>query len=629
MPAAGGTLWVCFTIPDALPDDGPILSFLAPDEEAGLAQQLGERVLSGRAIAVEVRAQARAAYLDLVARIAATPIGGRTLRQALAGPAGTSRWWFLKTSEKDCEWPGDFYTTVIRLLCVKRAAEQCGADRVVVRGGPSDFARIVAGTDAGTGWRPAGWLVAAIARGVAARLRLAARYFRLARAFRRAPSRGGDRVDVLLHAQWDWSVRPTADGLLRDRYFTELPGELGRHGLRVAWLALCEPASRGAAAAAHPLDRIAAAVAGRGDVVPAERYLTSRRILAAALDFTCVARLLEFGRSPVFRSLFVVEGFDLFPAMWRQLVGLAAGSSVARLELVASATEAACRDVKPRALLTFLELFLQSRAIYAGARRLPEPPALWSTQHAAYGRDKLFGVVDPKRELRGEPDGLAVPAPDGLFVMGPLSRDMWIENGFAEETVVVTGGLRYQHVRLLPERPARPRPRRRLLLIGSLNVDADLDMCRAAAAAVSGLDAIDVAFRNHPAHQLTETAEFRPLRGLIASAGGDLSADLDAADLVLFNHSSVAEEALLRGTPVWQWLWAGVNESAFLDLPVVPRFTSVAALRESLAAFVRAPQRFRPSAQVRETVWRQCFGPEPERAATRIAERVAALVGVH
>lgn len=621
------TLWVCFKSPDVLPDDALLLSFLSPDAEAAAERRFGDRVLSGRAIATEVRAQARDAYLDLVARIAATPIDGRTLREALAGPDGTSRWWFLKTSEKDCEWPGDFYTTVIRLLCVRRAVETCGTRRVVVRGGPVDFARIVARAYAGSASRPTCWLGAALCRGLAARLQLAGRYLRLLLVLRGRPVRRGDRIDVLLHAQWDWSLLAAPDGTLRDRYFRELPGELERRGLHVAWLALCEPTSGGSAAVGRPIRHIAAAVASRPEVIPLERYLTWRQILGRALDFRYLAGLLPFGRSAAFRSLFVVEGFDLFPELWCQLVGQAAGSTISRLELIASATEEACRDLKPRAVLTFLELFLQSRAIYAGARRVAGRPALWAAQHAAYGRGKLYGILDPKRELRGEPDGLGIPAPDGLFVMGPLSRDIWVENGFSGDTVVVTGGLRYQHVRMLPERPGAERFPRRVLLVGSLDLDADLDMCGAAAAAVAGLDSIELAFRDHPAYRLTGKPDFERYRGLIVPAGGELSADVDTADLVLFNHSSVAEEALLRGKPVWQWLSAGANESAFLDLPVVPRFTSVTALREALAAFVRAPDLFRPRPDVREMVWRQCFGPEPERAATNIADRVAVLVG--
>lgn len=627
VPNPGRTLWICFTSPDALPDDDPILSFVSPDAEAALEQRFGDRVLSGRAIAAEVRAEARAAYIDLVARIAATPLEGQTLREALTASDGTSRWWFVKTSEKDCEWPGDLYTTLIRLLCVKRVADAHGARRVVLHGAPAGFARIVRRAYGGSP-APASWLTVfaarALALGVAARARLIAKYLRLRLALGGLPRTLRRRVDVLLHAQWGWSVRTEPDGRLRDRYFTDLPAALTGRGLTVAWLALCEMSTTGATGRAAR--GIRGELASHPDVVPLERYLTWRQIVGRAADVSDVFRFLAFARRPAFRALFVVEGFDLYPELSRQIVELLAGSAIPRLELIASGAEAACRELRPAILLTFLELFLQSRALYAGARRLPERPRLWAAQHAAYGRDKLFGVVEPKRELRGEPDGLGVPAPDGVFVMGELSRDIWLENGFGEDAVVVTGGLRYQHVRIARPAAAPLRPRPRILLIGSLNVEADLDMCEAAVAAVASPTSVELAFRNHPAFWLSATPRFARYRDMIAPSRCELAADLDGTDLVLFNHSSVAEEAILRGIPAWQWLWAGVNESSFLDLPVVPRFTAAGALREALVAWQRSPETFRPSLQAQDTILRQCFGSEPDRASDRIADHVAALV---
>src|SRR5581483_6934959 len=103
--------------------------------------------------------------------------------------------------------------------------------------------------------------------------------------------------------------------------------------------------------------------------------------------------------------------------------------------------------------------------------------------------------------------------------------------------------------------------------------------------------------------------------------------DLAEADVVLFTHSGLAEEALLRGLPVWQWLWAGFNTSVFLDLPVIPTFTSVPALRAAFESLLADPDAHRPARATQELVLRECFGPEPAAAEGRVAEALLALLG--
>jgi surface carbohydrate biosynthesis protein (TIGR04326 family) len=623
-------LWVCFELPAAEPPTHThVLSFLPPALEEEAERRWSVRVVSGRALVQEVRPHARAMYLDLIARLGSTPIEGRTLRQVLAVDGRFSRWWFVKTSEKDCEWPDDLYVTVLRLSAVKAAADRFAATAVVVFGGSRQFAEIVRGAwapadePARVPWRRrAAWLAA----GLVGRLGLLASYVRVWLLLLRFRARRPAAFDVLLHAQWGWTVRLTPTGDVRDGYFRELPSALRRRGLRVGWLASCEPGTSASGRTDKLHDAIRAS--RRPDVVIFERYLGITDIVRAALDFRLLIRAMRFTRAAAFRELCAMDRFDLSPVLREQILGLLAGPGTPRLELIALGASRACAEARPRAVLTFLELILQSRAIYVAARAWGGRPAVWAAQHAAYGRDKLFGVVDAKRELRGEPDGLGIPAPDGIFVMGDVSRDIWTGNGLPAERVLITGGLRYQHVRI-SRSPAATMPRavHRLLLIGSLDEAADLDMCEAVVAAAGGNKTFDLVFRDHPARRRTGTPAFRPFEGRVRPSSSDLVEDIDAAHVVIFNHSSVAEEAVLRGVPAWQWLWAGVNESAFLDLPLVPCFTSVRDLRAALEAFHRDPGAFAPTAEVQETVWRRCFGPAPHRAADRIAAAVEKLIG--
>src|SRR5207247_6495497 len=93
-PHPGRELWVLFARPPVpLPDGAAALSFLRPFEEEELAAHLGPGLLRGRLVVDDVRDEARRTYVEVTARLAATPVlpGGRSLRKALGG-RGASRW---------------------------------------------------------------------------------------------------------------------------------------------------------------------------------------------------------------------------------------------------------------------------------------------------------------------------------------------------------------------------------------------------------------------------------------------------------------------------------------------------------------------------------------------------------
>lgn len=619
-------LWICFEAPAGpLPDGTLALGFLRADVEESLAARWGGQYVSGRTLAQEVRQDARRHYLDLIARIGATPIEGLTLRQALQGPGGYSRWWFLKTSEKDCVWDEDVvYTTIIRLLCVKRVADKHGIRRLRLFGGSPALACALATVfELPAPSTPLAAPLLALGRGLLNRLAGTIFYLRLCRLLGRAPSRPRGEYDVLLQAHVDWSLAAGPDGRLHDRYFAEVPAALAAEGQRVGWLAWCEP---DAGIRRRPLQDVIAAVRPHPSVILLEGYLRPYDIVSRIWNWRYLAAFFRFSRREAFRNLFRVEGFDLFPLLRAQMLPLFAGSSIGRWELLALAAERACREARPKMLLTFLELFLHARALYAGARAGAPTVKIWSAQHASYSSDKTFGSVRADLELQGRPDGCAIPAPDGIFAMGDLARRLWLGAGFSGEQVPVTGGLRYQTIRIQQRPPAPRGGTPTLLVIGGMNETLDADMCGAVQAAARHLP-FRLCLRDHPHYRLSARRSFAPFRTVFEISRGTVEEDLQAADLVVFTHSGMAEEAFLRGIPTWQWLWAGFNSSVFVDLHVIPTFTTIAELRGALEGYLAAPDAYRPQRDSQELVLRQCFGPDPARASKDIRDRMLALLG--
>ena len=618
-------LWVCFEPPATdLPPYVLVLSFMSPSAEAAMHERWSAQMLSGRILVNEVRSRGRQEYVGLIARVAATPcVGGRTLRQALGGPAGYSRWWFLDITEKDCVSDDDtIYVTILRLMAVQAVKDEYGIKRVELRGGDPLFAAAL-GRE-GTARESMADIARAIGFGVLGRLALIAEYVGLWWKLRTLPVPPSEQRDVLLQAYWDWTVRPDINGNLQDRYFTNLPAQLAGRGLRTGWLASCEPSAEHRQFGRKKRDVVAASCA-HPEVTLLERYLTLADILRAAWNLRYPIQATRFVIDRRFRSLCRIGTFNLYPLVRKQLLRAVWGGTFCRLQLVATATARACRQLRPKMVLTCFELFLRSRAIYAGVRACSPRVAVWAAQHAGYSSDKTLGVFDPEIEVRGIPDGCAMPVPDGIFALGDLSRSVWEASGFAPGRVVLTGGLRYQTVRIEPPVARESRSSASVLLVGGMHEGTHMELCEAALAATSGLP-VRLQWRDHPSYLFSQRPAFRRFSRSITVTTGTLDEDLRTADLVLFTQSGVGEEALLRGIPTWQWLWAGFNISPFVDLPLIPTFTSVAALRLELESFLRDVEPYQPAAEIQQRVLYECFGPDPGGASARIADAVHDMI---
>jgi surface carbohydrate biosynthesis protein (TIGR04326 family) len=619
-------LWVCFEPPAAdPPSHALILSFMTPTAETTIEQRWGSQIVSGRILVDEVRARARAEYLRLIARIGSTPcVGGRTLRQALHGPGNYSRWWLLDVTEKDCLLDEDTtYVTIMRLMAIDALKDRYSIERVRLHGAAPEFASALGEAAAVRGSIAS--LVRSVGFGLLARLAVTVEYVRLWWTLRRLPVPPPERRDVLLQAYWDWTVRPDGKGGLRDRYFTTLPARLASRGVSVGWLACFEPYSEPWQRGRRRRDVVAASRA-HGEITLVERYLSLADVVRVTANLRYPIEATRFLFDRQFRRLCRAGAFDLYPLIRRQLLRAVWGGTFCRLQLAAAGTSRACRQLRPRIVLALFELLLRSRAFYAGVRASSPGVRLWAAQHAGYSSDKTLGVFDPDVELRGAPDGCAVPAPDGIFVLGDLSRRIWEANGLAPEHVVPTGGLRFQDVRIDSRAPRAAGGEMSVLLAGGMCEAAHLDLCDAVVAAASGLASMRIRWRDHPNYVFSRRPAFRRFLTSITVTSGTVEEDLQAADLVLFTQTGLAEEALLRGIPTWQWLWPGFNTSPFLDVPVIPTFTSVLALRSELEAFLKNPTPYQPAVATQRRVLHECFGSEPAAASVRIADAIQQMI---
>lgn len=622
------TLWVCWTKQGLMPRAGDVvLSFLPPSDEEALEQNFPGSLLRGRELSRGVRIHAREIYLDVSAAVAATPgRSGRTLRQDAAGARPVSPWWHHPSSFKDCESDPAF-GWIIEGLTVQQAARVHNLKDIIFWGAPAPLVRALrpsfprSKSFLARGRKPKflWW-----ARALASRLNLGWNALRHSLAAVQVKTKTARHYDVLLASFWDWSVWSEPSGGLADRYYKALPAALADKKLSVGWLAWldpdAEPHKKG-----RTLAGMLAPLEDRSDVVLLQKYLKPADIIAALFDFRPLRAYLRRRRRPEFKNIFRVSGLNLFPLMEERLLRGFLDGCLPRCALVALSAKHACRALTPKHVVSFLEHFPHARALYEGARRADKAIVCSAVQHASFCAEKTFYFLDPAREFRGEPDGLAAPCPDEVFAMGTLGRDHFLSCGYPKDHVHLTGSPRYDHVRAPVSASAAPGGEKnlRLLIVASLDTTVEIDMVEAAWAASAGLAGVSLTVRDHPFSRVEGHPRFARFSPRVAVSSKTLEEDIAEADVVFFTYSTVAEEAFLKGKPVWQWLPLSYNASALVEACVVPQFSSTDGLRQAMKGFQENPKSFQPDLQARKEACEKLFFRGDGLAAARIAQTLS------
>lgn len=611
-------LSVCWATPPETPA-GPVLSFLPPVAEESLAARAPGPFLRAREMLPEDRARARDVYLAVSARIGAAQVGGRTLREECSD-GSVSAWWHHPVSFKDCESDPAF-SHLLALFAITRAMRETGAREVETWDAPPGLAGVLRGRDPvfersqpRRAPQVAWWLRASASRAFGLMRSL---LDILACGLRPLPPDGPTVPRAALFGYWDWSLR-TENGMLVDRYFKALPDELAKRGaspLRLCWLDAAGDPGRPSRAR-----RAAARAAEAAGVVLLQSYLGVSDAIEAAFDLGPLSAYLRRRDDPAFRTAFAADGLDLFPLFEERLLRGFLDGGLPRCALIRKAVQRACVALEPAVCVHFLEHHPHARAAFAGARDAGIRTA--AVQHASFCREKTFYFFDPALEFRGEPDGLAVPVPDVVFAMGRLSAGYFRECGYAGERVIESGSPRYDHVRPPAKAKVRPGSGTHVLLVPALDLDVEAALLEAAAAAAKGLPGVELRLRDHPFAPLSRRGEYAAVQDRVALSTRGLEDDLAWADLVLFSYSTVAEEAVLKGIPAWQWRPVSYDASALAEAADIPRFASVAALRAALGGF--KPAAGLPDDAARAKLAADLFGRADGGAAGRVAAEIVA-----
>jgi hypothetical protein len=611
-----------------VPETATVLSFLSPMEEERLAAVPGLKLIRGRQILDTVKPTALWLQAELVARIGVIGVAKElTLRQAMARPDRPSRWWYHQLSIRDSE-SRPFFGWIAQTLAVRKVMREEGLEGLSLVGAPPGAAQVlgsVATVETTDSERPVlGWIN--VISSLASRFAFMVRQIWYRWEIGRHYQSSNRLFDLVFSGFWDWSFGwNEKERRYDDRYFCRLPSLLAAQKVRSGYFAWFDPhyqteqRGRSAAQVLQPLQ-------GRDEVVLLQYHLRYRDIVRAALDFVPWRHARVAHVVLVKKQLLREDGLDWSPMFGPVLMQGCLGAQIPNFELVALATERATRKHCPRLTLSFLEHFPHARAHYAGVKRAGVRTENWAMQHASVCREKTFFYLNPRVEFLGEPDGCRVPTPERMFVMGTLSRELFLACGYDTGQIAMTGSARFDHIRAARTRSKQmatgPRHELNVLLACTLEIDTEIALVEAAFLAARASPGLTLRLRNHPSHRVDEHPRFAACRGGVEISANSLAEDLSWADLILFSHSTVANEAFLQGVPVWQWLPLRFNGSALTEVLPIPRFGSVPDLRRGFLAALEAGGPSPPSASDRDAATSALFAPGDGRAAERIADAV-------
>lgn len=618
-------MWICWKRPDRMPSEHVfILSFMKPSTESELVKTIGSRLISAREASLKTRGEARHIYLSIIASIGTVDLGGGfTFRQALLNESGTSRWWFHPVTAKDCE-RDPIFDMIIAVLTIRQEVHARQIFRLKLVGAPASVCKVLGAVfyekPAPKRWMFPEWM--SLGRSLIGRFRFALTQIRIKKDLLskyRLPASG---FDAVFSGFWDWSFSyDRKQGKIIDHYFKRLPDTLqSGAGMSTGWFAWYDPKQRKKNDAA---DRLPLPSACAERVVLLQALCTIGDIMRSCCNFKPLIRFVSLRGKPEFDRVFVRNGINFKPLFWFPLIRGFLNASIPHCDLVALSTLRACQKYSPKIAFSFLEHFIYSRAHYAGATAACTNTKLYAIQHASYCREKTLYYLEPEIEYKGQPDGCSVPHPDFISVMGRLARDLYLECGYPEERVLLTGSTRYNHVDSTQGgRGQIPGPtigrNINVLIVSTLNLKVELDLLNAVCKAAEGIQGIQLWFRNHPVERIERMPEYARYSGKVRLTTGTAEEDIASADLIIFSYSTMAEEAFLRGKPVWQWLPLGFNGSALSESTLIPRFGSVPMLERALKDFRDNPQFYFPSEASIKAVEERLFEPRDGRAAERI-----------
>lgn len=606
--------------------DYVILSFLSPSKEAAVKGRSQLKVISAREKAVNSKQEAIAIYLDLVGKVGVVKSeDGCTFREDLKNDFGLSRWWLHRISLRYCE--GDpIFNYIIQVLIIDKVYKENNCSAIQLFKAPYEITETLRSKYdvlALNSKRKKEFFDYKL-RPVLRRIKYCFEYI-CDVFYLKAITNNKVKADLYFSSFWGVALsEDKKSGRLYDKYYKAIPDSLSGFGVSYGWLVWFD----------HKYDQknkklkigeLVSSLKRHSNVVVAQVFLKAKDVILCFMDISPFMKFLKWQKNLKFKSVFLYNGYDLYPLFKLFFYENFLDGSISCYELVGLAHKRFAEEYKPNKVLSFLEFFPYARAVNKGIKSGCSQSILYAMQHASYSREKTFGMINADLELRNNDDGCQIPRPDYFFAMGELGKELFVENGFKPDEIFLTGSARYDKTAIMEiDECKRDFKAKNILIAASLDIEKEIDMIEAVFEVFRNIDCVNIKVRSHPLSDVTCHKKFKDFDGrVLVSKGTTLELDLDEADVVIFSYSTVGEEAYVMGIPAWHWVSYEYDASVFRDVGLVDSFYDVDSLKCLYESFVSDPGKHIPSVENRKIVKKKCFTCSDKLPSELIAEKLA------
>lgn len=183
------------------------------------------------------------------------------------------------------------------------------------------------------------------------------------------------------------------------------------------------------------------------------------------------------------------------------------------------------------------------------------------------------------------------PLPDMIIVNGIRARETLAGSGFPQDRIAVVGTLRYANA-MYVHRDAKPRQRKRILVVLSADFSKSVEMVLVATKAFGPVTGTDIVLKPHPTMKTTALDPYlRDVPPHFSVSTIPFSDSLGSVDLVIYNDSSAAVEVAVNDIPLVH-IKSGhsLDINVFEGVSAVPSVSSPEQLRHTCLEILADPR---------------------------------------
>ncbi|MDD5005989.1 MAG: CDP-glycerol glycerophosphotransferase family protein [Candidatus Omnitrophica bacterium] len=173
-----------------------------------------------------------------------------------------------------------------------------------------------------------------------------------------------------------------------------------------------------------------------------ESYLSFADIISA-FSLSHLIKYIFLERKKGFKDSFNFKGKNVFDLFRDELRISFIGSGIPEGVLLSKAIERIVKQCDAKAIISFLEMYPYSRALYYGAKKGCPAVKTVAYQHATITSNKLMYVYSPSEISLDSIYIEGMPIPDYFIFQGKLGRDILIRSGYPENRCFLTGSPRF------------------------------------------------------------------------------------------------------------------------------------------------------------------------------------------